>query len=111
MPGWIISVYRQQNYGLEPANSGAEQGVCVATWHTGLGGTDWIDLLVKRKNAISLSGECLMFEYTAKAKYLRSELLSGPPHINMMSGYTKNTEALEACDKNEWLLIQVWDDS
>ncbi len=115
MSGWIISVYRQQNYGTEPAISGtgveAEKGVCLATWETAYGGLDWIKLLVQRKNAIELGGEVLLFEFTAKLRYLKRELLNGPPGMNKMYGYVKDVAAIEACDRDEWLLIQAWDKS
>ena len=98
MLGWHISVYRQQTAASSSASLGSAQGLCVATWRTGLGGLDWLDTLVKQQKAICLGGDGYPTQYTAMAKYLQR-------HI----GESADAEASFFAD--EWLLIEAWDES
>lgn len=125
MLGWHISVYRQEDGGRAPASFGAAHGTRLAVWQTGLGGLDWIDALVKEQKAISLGGNGYPLEFTATAAHLKAQLLDGPPGAKSMwscdpgdillpewAGKTvKDLEAVDACQPDERLLIQAWDES
>lgn|ERR1017187_572281 len=54
MPGWNVSLYRQEDVGKLPAATKSEVGERIAVWQTGLGGLDWLSGLAKIGNAIDL---------------------------------------------------------
>ena len=125
MLGWHISVYRQESGGDSPASFGDPQGVRLAVWQTGLGGIDWITDLVEAGNAIDLGGNGYPYQWTAKAVHLTPQLLDGPPDANAVwisspddvltsewnGKTTQDLPELAKCDPDEWLIIEVWDES
>ncbi len=125
MLGWHISVHKQPKGGRAPATFKGAEGICLVEWQTGLGGLDWIDDLVRAGKAIDLGGNGYPYRYTARAEHLRPGLLAGPPCANEMwvcgpddiltskwkGQTTKDLEELAKCRPDEWLLIEVWDES
>jgi hypothetical protein len=123
--GWHISVYRQQNDGSAPAAFGAPHGARLAVWQTGLSGLDWLDDLVNQHKAIDLGGNGYPMEYTAMASYIIPRLHGDPPLAKAVWTFdegdiitpewlgktTKDTEAMDACCPDEWLIVQAWDES
>jgi len=123
--GWHISVYRQENDGSTPASFGAKHGTRLAVWQTGLGGLEWLDDLVKQQKAISLGGSGYPMEYTARALHIVPHLRGEPPEAKAVWSFdagdiiteawagktTKDSNAMESCRPDEWLLIQAWDES
>ena len=123
--GWHISVYRQQNDGTAPAAFGAPHGARLAVWQTGPGGLRWLDELVKQQKAIGLGGNGYPMEYTAQASHIIPQLRGEPPEAKavwsldagdtILPGWhgktTKDGQSMEACQPDEWLLIQAWDES
>ena len=78
MLGWHISIYRQNDGGLNPATFETEYGARLGVWQTGIGGLVWVDELVLNGNAIDLRGSGYPLRYTAKAEYLIPQLYKGP---------------------------------
>lgn len=125
MIGWNISVYRQADGGRNPAVFESSQERPIAVWQAGLYGLRWIDQLVQEGKAINLGGNGYPYKYTAKAVHIVEVIREGPPEANavwtvgagdlLMPGYLGKTaidqEALDGCLPEEWLLIEVWDES
>jgi hypothetical protein len=123
--GWHISVYRQQNEGTKPAAFGDAHGPRLAVWQANLGGLDWLDELVNEQRAINLGGNGYPYEYTAMAAYIIPRLIGEPPEAKAVwtfdagdiitSGWqgktTRDPAVMDACRPDEWLIIQVWDES
>jgi len=124
MLGWHISVYRQTNGGSEPAVAGADRSQKLAVWQSGLLGVEWLDALVQASDAIYLGGNGGPSQYTARAKYINPALVPKPPHsrdawfhdhddilTDKWIGKTFiDTQAIEECSAEEWLLIVAWDE-
>ena len=125
MLGWHISVYRQQNEGTFPAAFGAARGTRLAVWQTGLGGLGWINKLVTLQKAIDLGGNGYPLEYTAMAKHLIPQLRESPPEAKdvwscdpgdivtsaWLGKTTKDSEVMDSCHPDEWLIISAFDES
>jgi hypothetical protein len=124
--GWWIGVCRQRAGGHAPADFGTEAGVRLAVWQTGLGGLDWLDDLVKDRRAIALGGYGYPTRYAARCEHLRPRIEDGPPHARVVwlseptdiidyqkwpGRTTIDTEALNGCSPDEWLLVEAWDES
>ena len=125
MLGWNISVYRQDGDGSSPATAESVAGVRLAVWQTGLEGLNWIEELVKAGKVISLGGDGYPCRYTATAENLVSQIIDEPPMAKGVWACGENdiiTEQWEgqtevnrmiaaACQPDEWLLIEAWDES
>jgi hypothetical protein len=125
MLGWHISVFKQRNDGASPATSESERGTRLAVWQTGLGGLGWLEELVKAGNAIDLGGSGYPCRYTATAEYLLPRIIETPPGARTVwvcqagdiitdkwEGKTVvDREAAAHCRRNEWLLVEAWDES
>lgn len=124
--GWLIIAYRQTRDRTTPAEAKAPHGDRIATWQTGLDGIDWLDRLVADGCAQLLAyNGGYPFEYTGRAKDLLPPILEGPPHANAVwkrdfgdrllpnyIGHTDiNLDLAAACTPDEWLIIEVWDES
>ncbi len=120
--GWHISVYRQADRGEAPAVWDSPMAARLAVWQTGLGGLDWVKALVERKKAISLGGNGYPLQFTAMAKHVMPHLAEdanavwrldpGDVVTDAWEGRTVIEEAtVEACQENEWLWIEAWDES
>ena len=124
MLGWHISVYRQLGSWFDPANYVDERGARVAVWQTGLGGLDWIEDVARAKGHC-LGGNGYPCRYTAQAHDLLPVILAGPPNARnpwhadpgdilgpKWVGRTLiDHEVAKACDPDEWLLVEAWDES
>jgi hypothetical protein len=125
MLGWHISVFRQADGGAMPAASGSAKGGRVAVWQTGLGGLKWIDVLVGEGRVVDLGGNGYPCWYTAQVRHLVQRIVDGPPEALNPWVYGPDdvlTEAWEGrtvidraaadhCRPDEWLLVEVWDES
>jgi hypothetical protein len=128
MLGWFISVYRMKNGGKAPAAPGSAssaQGKRLASWQAGWGGIDWIEELVKQGKALNLGGDGYPVWFTASAEHLVSPILSGPPEARKVWAYEEgdvllkewvgktvlDQAELKRCSPQEWLLIEVFDES
>jgi hypothetical protein len=125
MLGWHISVYKQENDGRSPATAMSPKGERLAVWQTGFNGLDWLDELVKTSRAIDLGGNGYPSRYTATAEYLIPRIIDKPPGAlrtwvagggdiltNKWEGETVIDHAVAAtCRPDEWLLVEVWDES
>lgn len=125
MLGWHIKVMRQTNGGQAPARLYDKGGDMLAVWQTPLEGINWIDRLVKEGSALNLGGCGYPTIYTAPAKYLIDPIVNGPPYANAVwvcgpqdivtsrwHGKTTIDDAVvQACRPDEWLLVEVWDES
>ena len=125
MLGWNISVYRQDGDGSSPATAESVAGVRLAVWQTELEGLNWIEELVKAGKVISLGGDGYPCRYTATAENLISQIIDEPPMAKgvwacggndiiteQWEGQTEiNRTIAAACQPDEWLLIEAWDES
>ena len=125
MLGWNISVHRQNPVSTKPGVAGAPQGTLVAVWQANARGLQWIDDLADEGKAISLGGSGYPYSYTAPAEVVLSRIIPKPPYENEIwqagqgdivenrwAGRTMiDHTAAEACQPDEWLLIEAWDES
>jgi hypothetical protein len=125
MLGWHIAVYRQASGGASPARFDSDDGVRLAVWQARLDGLDWIDDLVATGEAFNLGGVGYPIRYTARAKHLAPPILGGPPEANpiwvhgvddvLTDKWVGQTEtdrvAIGTLPPDEWLLVEVWDQS
>lgn len=125
MQGWHISLYRQSPPATTPVRDDAKRGARIAVWQTGWHGVSWLDQLVARGTAVLLGGDGYPTCYTGPASAILPPVLAGPPDANKVwrmgecdvigrrwSGQTAiDRSAAKRCRKDEWLLIEVWDES
>ena len=126
MLGWHISVYRQTDGGASPATFESPEGARVAVWQTGIGGLDWIIALVDAGKALNLGGNGYPARITATAEVLNPQFVdTSPPGARtqwLLEGGDFVTDKWEGktvvdpdaaaqCRPDEWLLVQVWDES
>jgi hypothetical protein len=125
MLGWHISIYRQSEDGTLPASLEAPEGERLAVWQTGLGGLGWLEELVKAGLAIDLGGNGYPCRYTATAQTLLPRIAGGPPGARAacVSGVNDiltekwagrtviNDAMVAACGRDEWLIVEAWDES
>jgi hypothetical protein len=126
MIGWHIGVYRLARGGAAPAEWEAEQGKRVAVWQAGLQGLDWLDALVTNGDAVKLGGDGYPYRYTAPLSSLIEPVRQGPPSANKawIAGAgdiidvskwpgetTIDEDALTACEPDEWVMVEAWDES
>jgi len=125
MLGWHISIYQQAGKGTSPATNASPVGKRLAGWQTGLGGLRWIDELVKEDKAIDLGGNGYPSRYTAMAEHLIPHIKDGPPLAKKIwlsdegdilteewEGRTVLDQAgIAHCRPEEWLVVEVFDES
>jgi len=125
--GWHVSVYRQADGGHSPATPESAQGVRLAVWQTDVGGLDWLRDLAKEGKAIDLGGNGYPSWFTAPAEHLIPRIEGGSLRANedwvigegsyiadpkLWVGKTQiEPEAVKQCRPDEWLLIEIWDES
>lgn len=99
MLGWQIIVRKES----------AENS--LASWTSGLGGTDWLDKLVKDNKAKDLGGNGYPNNYSVKA----SEILPLLTTESINSGGGANVrlkiDQIINCSVDENLIIEAWDQS
>ena len=123
MIGWHISIYR-----IDETQTTDEVVVAsdrIAVWQAGASGLAWVDELVKAGNAISRGGDGYPYRFMARTRYISPVLQSGPPSMRdlwlrdkgdvVLPGYEGKSsiafDKLDACNRDEWLLIEAWDES
>jgi hypothetical protein len=125
MLGWYFCVFRQADGGKSPAISSSQLGSRVAEWQTDWSGTDWFDKLSASENAFSLGGDGYPLRYTVKAKILLPYLANGFPGAReallrepgvalttkRRKTITIHEKVLDACEPDEWLAVEAWDES
>jgi len=126
MIGWDISVYRLTDGGQHPATEKSSKGIWIASWEAELEGTDWLENLVRQGKAFGQFHGGYPDSYTARAIDILPVLRSGPPEWRSYTSlqeflatppeyhYWKGgfaAAAADACRPDEWLLIEVWDES
>lgn len=122
MLGWEIMIQRGANKAPFDASS---KGQLVANWMTGLGGTRWLDDLVKSGHAIDLGGNGYPCRYAIAVGTLLRVLRTGTPQADgpavigddyfLPSNWTGTNhielEMLQAADPTELLMVEAWDQS
>lgn len=125
MQGWHISVYRLPDDAPTPPGLDALVADRIAVWQAGVKGLDWLDDLVRRNRALLLGGNGYPSKYAAQAKYLLGQITAGPPSANprwhvdpgdiLTSEWVGRTlvdkQLVEQCHPDEWLVVEVWDES
>jgi hypothetical protein len=118
-------VYRQQNADARPARTGSPAGSLVARWQGGLNAVDWLNDLVPTGEAIDLGGNGYPSRMTARAGAVLSAIENGPPEAHepwvadrtdiLLPHWAGKTvyerEIANACTDDEWLIIEIWDES
>jgi hypothetical protein len=125
MLGWHVSIYRQTDGGASPATFESPEGTRLGVWQTDVDGLDWLLALVKAGKAIDLGGNGYPYRYTAPAEHLFPYFIQNRPRANeywllgagdvVTDKYEGKTvidsDAASECRPEEWLLVEVWDES
>jgi len=125
--GWMFRVNRKRIDLFTPATSTTWNGPLLAAWQTGSAGMDWIEALLRESHGQTVwNNYGYPNRYTAQAKYICPVLLAGPPHArdiwvvgegDIVAGPMSHRrsrfdrDAIQACAMDEWLAIEVWDES
>lgn len=119
MLGWHIIIFPEDSSGR------AADDCTVAHWMTGLGGTDWLDEMVRGGFAEKLKGGGYPCQYAAAWHDLLPALLTQPQPYRgpvvvgedyvMTPGWCAsmnlNREAFARCQPEDRMLINCWDQS
>lgn len=83
----------------------------LASWTAGLGGTDWLDDLVRNNKAKNLGGNGYPNNYSAQASVILPLLTI--ELIDLIGGgiIRLKTDRITGCSENENLIIEAWDQS
>lgn len=122
MLGWYFCIYAQSDM---LTNQSAANTPKLASWEAGIGGTEWLNDLVKLGQATENGGNGYPLRFSVSAGVLLSVLKVGlPKHDGILvigddyvlpSGWTGNAqidfERLRRIDPNELLLVDAWDQS
>lgn len=127
MLGWHVSVYRQPDSGNAPATFESPEGARIAVWQTDVDGLDWLIEMAKQGKAVDLGGNGYPSRFTARAEFLIPFILSGSFSANQTwiipegsyipdpKAYVGKTqvdrEGAQTCRSEEWLLVEIWDES
>ena len=127
MLGWHVRVYQQPDGGHSPATFDSPCGERIAVWQTDVDGLDWLDELATQGKAIALGGNGYPNRYTAQAEILVPYFVSGDFPANETwiipggsyfpdpKAYEERTRvnqgSAQQCRPDEWLLVDVWDES
>jgi hypothetical protein len=127
MLGWHVSVYRQPDGGSSPATFRSPEGVRIAVWQTDVHGLDWLIDLAKQGKAVDLGGNGYPSRFTARSEILVPHLVGETFPANQTWVIGEGTyiadpkawvgktqvdqEGAQRCRPDEWLLVEVWDES
>jgi hypothetical protein len=124
MLGWHVSVYRQKDGGGSPATFESPEGARLAVWQTDWDGLKWLDELAKAGKAVDLGGNGYPCRYTAIAENLVPVITAHIPKAreywqcdagdlitSKWEGKTVVDSAAIQCPKDEWLIVEAWDES
>lgn len=125
--GWRISLHRQVSERDSPSDDSDPRGVQLATWQAGLGGLDWLLELATVGDAVHLSDNSgYPNRYTVRAAAVLPIVLHGPTDARTVwaagstdvldadhwpGATTINSSEMAACDPEEWLQVEAWDES
>jgi hypothetical protein len=104
MLGYTVSVSRQKDGGVSPANFNSPMGDFLAIWSPELLDLKWIQDVVRAGNGIDLGGDGYPCRFTIRAEKFLPVLKESPP-IKI------DKDAVANCRPDEWLLMEVWDQS
>lgn len=104
MLAYTVSAYRQKDGGASPANFSSPKGDFLAIWSPELLDLKWIQEVVRAGNGIDLGGNGYPCRLTVRAEHILPLLEEEPPR-EIDGGAVAN------CRPDEWLLIEVWDQS
>lgn len=121
----MFVLQRQTGDRTVPATSDDRTGGALAIWQASPDGKMWIDELTAGGHALYLGGNGYPHSYSAPAAKLIPYLYPSPPHVrefwshdegDVLTGdgprQTKiNATLIAECDPDEWLLVEVWDES
>lgn len=126
--GWHVSVSRQTRRRHRPAANNDPQGVRLAVWQARVEGLDWLEELVGSGDAVHVADNGgYPVRYTVRAGAAIPRILDGPPDArtswaieptdiiidaDRWPGRTMvDHRAIEACQPDEWLQVEAWDES
>lgn len=133
MLGWFITVHRKTFRRRRPASSTSGCGPRIAAWQGGLDAIDWLEALVPDGSVIDLGGDGYPRRFTARAGAILPTVLGGPPEANerwvagahdrfiaepsdalgtgWLGATTVDRDQAATCTPDEWLVVEVWDES
>lgn len=123
MLGWEIVIFDADPEDLEDGE--LRRIGEIGCWMTGLGGTDWLDDLVREGLAVGLGGNGYPMTYTLPASTLRRRLIDGLPRptggavvgsdyvlpAGWLGKLRIDIRRLAALPSNSVLTIEAWDQS
>ncbi len=124
MLGWHINIFRT-NAKTHLVYDASTDETRLASWSTGVYGLVWLDNLAKANKILDLGGNGYPCRYTAKASeilpIISSALSSCNRPITIEDNYVLSAREIStlkgdaakisACDPDDQLLIEAWDQS
>lgn len=125
MVGWLIIVRRAGERGGHAGRTTSQADERLAIWQAGPGGCGWLDRLVEVGQARLLGGNGFPTRYSGQAGDLAQVILDGPPQAQSPWAIGEDSlataewlgetwierDGLAACARDEWLMIEAWDES
>ncbi|HJR10113.1 MAG TPA: hypothetical protein VJ823_01725 [Rhodanobacteraceae bacterium] len=124
MLGWFVEIHRQTDGGAKPAAGKSALGTKLFLFHESWDGLDWVDKIAQGGKAIDLMDGGYPTRYTAKAGDVFDHLdIDHPEKTNWTydeadfprgprgSKAYMNRDGVVACSRDEWLIIDAWDES
>ncbi len=110
---------------MSPATMESAEGTRLAVWQTGVDGLDWLRELAKEGKFVDLGGNGYPSRFTATAEVIVPRIVDSPPGArdqwlldagdivtDKWAGKTVVDGAVAGqCRADEWLIVQVWDES
>ena len=126
--GWHISVHRQISDRDTPSADRDARGTRLAVWQARVRGLDWLDALAEADDAVHLSDNGgYPVRYSVRAGAAIPRILEGPPDARTSWALeptdviidadrwpgrtTLDRQAIDACQPDEWLQVEAWDES
>lgn len=126
MNGFHISTYRKSADRFLPASCDSDHGERLAVWQGDFTALEWLTDLCSTGVAIDLGGNGYPSRLTAPARLLLPNITAGPPNarevwvlglhdvvdFSVWPGRTMVDESqLKECHPDEWLLVEIWDET
>ena len=124
--GWHISTYRKSADRFLPASFDSDYSERLAVWQGEPGALEWLTELCSNDAGIDLGGNGYPSRITAPARLLLPNMTAGPPNardvwvfgphdvvdFSVWPGRTTLDDSqIKECHPDEWLLIEIWDES
>ena len=124
--GWHISAYRKSADRFLPASCDSDYGERLAVWQGEWSALEWLKELCSNDVGIDLGGNGYPSRITAPARLLLPNMTAGPPNARDVSvsgprdvidfsvwpgRTTFDDSQIKECHPDEWLLIEIWDES